>query len=147
VSTSGGSLPFRLAVGGTVGQGVVLGATLYGAGTTIGGSRASLNGARGEFAGLSFLVDWYPSPASGWHVGGDLGLGAVALSNSVGSGGDLALSVFGGYDWWIAEQWSFGVLLTASGGSQAAIIDSNGDDTGYRLKPGSIGVLASFAYH
>jgi hypothetical protein len=146
-STSGGGLALRLGIGGTVGKGVVLGATLFVAGASAASSTSGLGGVDGGVGGLNFLVDWYPSPEKGWHVGGDIGVGAVALTQNAGSGGDLMASIFGGYDWWIADQWSFGVMVAASGGSEASIADSNGNDTGYRLKPGSIALLASFLYH
>lgn len=147
VSISGGSIPYRLAIGGTVGKSVVLGAALFGAATLLGPSTSGVDGAKASFGGLNFLVDWYPSPEGGWHVGGDLGIGLVTLTNNKGAGGDLTASVFGGYDWWFAEQWSFGPMLAVSGGSQAAINDSNGNDTGYRLRAGTIALLASFLYH
>ena len=147
VSISGGSIPFRLAIGGTVGKSVVLGAALFGAATAIAPSTSGIEGAEASFGALNFLVDWFPSPEGGWHVGGDIGLGVVGLTHNVGAGGDLALSVFGGYDWWFTDQWSFGPMLSVSGGTAAPINDSNNNDTGYRLKPASIALLASFLYH
>ncbi len=147
VSISGGSVPFRFAIGGTVGKGVVLGATLFGAATQISPSTSGIDGAKATFGGLNFLVDWFPSPEGGWHVGGDIGLGVVGLTQNIGSGADIALSAFAGYDWWFADQWSFGPMLAVSGGSLAAINDSNNNDTGYRLRAGSIALLASFLYH
>jgi hypothetical protein len=146
-SVSAGSVPVRLAIGGTVGRGVVLGATLFGGATAFGATTKGIGDAKASFGALNFLVDWYPAPDSGWHFGGDIGVGAISLNQGVGTGGDLALSLFGGFDWWIADQWSFGPLLTVTGGSEAAINDSNGNDTGYRLKAGAIALLASFLYH
>lgn len=147
VSISGGSIPLRLAIGSTVGKSVVLGATLFGAETVLGSSTSGIGGVQASFGALSFLVDWYPSPEGGWHVGGDVGLGVITLTQNVGAGADLSLSAFGGYDWWFADQWSFGPMVAVSGGSLAAINDSNNNDTGYRLRAGSIAALASFVYH
>ena len=147
VSISGASIPLRIAIGSTVGKSVVLGATLFGAATVQGSSSSGIGGAQASFGALNFLVDWYPSPEGGWHVGGDVGVGVISLTQNVGAGADLSLSAFGGYDWWFADQWSFGPMLAVSGGSLAAINDSNNNDTGYRLRAGSIAALASFVYH
>ena len=161
----GGSGGF-LAIGGAVAPGLVLAGTLQGTGlvadfkggpfadatvTSNGQTRSASRKATGGFGMLGVLVDWYPQPRGGWHTGFATGLGVIALKNSADdselAGVNLAGSVFGGYDWSIARDWSLGLQLTASGGTKTKMREDDGDhDTGYRLTPLSIGVQASVLY-
>jgi hypothetical protein len=84
---TGGSL--TLALGGTLGRGVVLGGIVH---LTLG--PGTVYGSLGE---LAFLVDWYPDPQKGWHIGGTIGLGLVGVTgpNESFSGTDLTGSILG----------------------------------------------------
>jgi hypothetical protein len=111
---------------------------------------ASTN-ATGSLGGLGVLVDWYPSPAGGWHAGASVGLGLVGvttLADNASMGGvGFGASLFGGYDWWIGRNWSLGLMLVAAGANRASLTDTNRNDTGYRLMPLSIGIAASILYY
>ena len=50
-------------------------------------SSSGIDGAKASFGGLSFRVGHgSPLPEGGWHVGGDIGLGVVGLTQNIGSG-------------------------------------------------------------
>lgn len=162
----GGGSSGSLAIGGAIAPGLVLAGTLQGAGlqsdfkggpladatvTAEGRTRSASRKATGGFGMLGVLVDWYPKPRGGWHTGFATGVGAVVLQNSADdselAGLNLAGSVFGGYDWAIARDWSLGLQLVASGGTKAKMKEDDGDhDTGYRLTPLSLGINASVLY-
>lgn len=155
-----------IAIGGAIVPGLVLAGTFQGTAfdaefkggpfvdatvTSNGKTRDASNRATGGFGMIGMLVDWYPQPKGGWHVGGSAGLGAVILSNSaddsVSGGGNFAGSVFGGYDWSLGRNWGLGLQLVASGATRTKMEDDSGKhDTGYRLTPLSIGVQASLLY-
>jgi len=155
-----------IAIGGAIMPGLVLAGTLQGTVfdaefkggpfedatvTSKGKTREASNRATGGFGMIGALVDWYPQPRGGWHLGGSAGVGAVVLSNSaddsVYGGANFAGSVFGGYDWALARNWGLGLQLVASGATKTKLEDDSGSrDTGYRLTPLSIGVQASLLY-
>lgn len=155
-----------IAIGGAIVPGLVLAGTFQGAAfdaefkggpfvdatvSSNGKTRDASNRATGGFGMVGMLVDWYPQPKGGWHVGGSAGLGAIVLSNSaddsVSGGGNFAGSVFGGYDWSLGRNWGLGLQLVASGATKTKMEDDSGKhDTGYRLTPLSIGVQASLLY-
>lgn len=148
VSLRGGSIPFRFAVGGTVARGLVFGGARYAASPIFGETARAIGDGYAQYDALTFFADWYPDPHCGWHLGGDLGVGALLVdAPSQDVGGVLAASVTGGYEWWYSDEWSFGATLVASGMTRATLRDSSGYDSGYRLGAGSIGVLATFVYH
>lgn len=155
-----------LAIGGALVPGLVLAGTLQGVGleqdfkggplsdatiTANGVTRNASRKATGGFGMVGALIDWYPRPRGGWHTGVAGGLGVVALKNSADdselAGLNFTGSVFGGYDWTIARDFSVGLQLTASGGTKTKMKEDDGDrDSGYRLTPLSIGVQASVLY-
>jgi hypothetical protein len=72
---------------------------------------------------LGPFVDVFPEPEWGWHFGGTFGLAAVSLQpidsrrhRLVGLGG----AVWGGHDFWMADEWSLGgvfrVMRTVTAG-------------------------------
>jgi hypothetical protein len=117
-----------LSFGGTVGNALVLCGTLY-AQSTASKTLEREAGADIELGGglalllFGFGMHWYPVPTSGFNIGGMLGLGLAggdtASSSSFTTVGGFggAVSVDVGYDFWIAEQWSIGATLRATGGS------------------------------
>jgi hypothetical protein len=136
-------------------------------GLTLGGGFRSLT-AHGEFGGGGYdkdafsgfdytigpFVDWYPRPAKGWHVGALAGLG-VAWMERTRSGhtstlyafGAPGATVFAGHDWWVGNQFSIGLQLTASASASSAIRDTDGNDTGYRIAPRSVGIELTAVVH
>jgi hypothetical protein len=141
-------LPVRIALGGTVGKGIALGGSLSIVTTAFAKSASNLGTVTGQLDGAAFFMDWFPRPTGGWHVGGEVGLGRVAISeSSIDSGIDVLASAFGGYDWWIDNQWSVGALLVGTLGSSTGLTDTNYVDTGYHLRPATIGILGSVLFH
>jgi hypothetical protein len=106
-----------------------------------------------QFSMLGFTIDYYVDEQGGFHFGGTFG-GAVAgaplpdeaLFDFIGGwGGAIALST--GYDWWVAQQWSLGLLL------RGIFAGLKGEDTKEDITASetsgylSIGILFSVVYH
>ena len=170
-SLTNGGYGGMLSIGGAVAPGFVLAGTIQGSvfnakfkggpfenGTVSarGKSYDASDRATGGFGMLGVLVDWYPEPSGGWHVGGSTGVGALVLTNSADErdfgGVNFAGSVFGGYDWALGRKWSLGLQLVVSGATRTTLMEEDHDDThdthdtGYRLTPFSVGVQASVLY-
>jgi hypothetical protein len=125
------------AVGGTPFRGLVIGGTL-------GAMAASIQSVQ---AGA--LVEWYPLPHGGWHVGLELGAIAVSvpLMSTRATGYGAVGLVEGGYDWWIGPELSLGLDLFASSGTALAMLDGSGNDTGYRFTPLQLGLGLRVVFH
>jgi hypothetical protein len=124
-----GSLSFELNVGGTPAPGLVIGGGLW-ADAALGQPRSTdirVNG-RGaaplvlDHASIALLgpfVDYYFDQKLGWHLEGALGIASMALGRGTRSStvtgdktmGGLGFMIGGGYEWWIADQWSLGGIL------------------------------------
>jgi hypothetical protein len=155
-----------IAIGGSVAHGVVVAGTAQATttsatfdrgpfdGQTIAGTTPPVAVSTTADAGVSqlgVLVDWYPSPRLGWHVGLSGGIGAILVKNHadessfVGAGGSGTL--FGGYDFSIAKDWSIGLSLLATGTTRATLKEAKEQThTGYRLGSLAIGLGASILY-
>jgi hypothetical protein len=102
---------------------------------------------RDAFALAGPFIDVFPAPRGGFHFGGMLGGAALAHSESVdsdpltyrGVGGSLWL----GYDWWVARQWSLGAMLRAS----SAALESTDALAAERARAGSVALLFTVLYH
>jgi hypothetical protein len=102
---------------------------------------------RDAFVLVGPFIDVYPSPRGGFHLGGMLGGAALAHSESddadpltyQGAGGSIWL----GYDWWVARQWSLGAMLRAS----SAELESTDALAGERARAGSVALLFTVLYH
>ena len=125
-----GSLAFELAIGGTPAPGLVIGGGIW-ADSALGqpnstdirvnGKAASaLTFDRASIGLLGPFVDYYFDPKQGFHLEGALGIASMNLGKgSRGSSvvsdtktmGGLGFMLGGGYEWWIAEQWSLGAIL------------------------------------
>jgi hypothetical protein len=112
----------ELLFGGTPARGLVVGGGFVGQDiwdpeTTIDSNNPnvpqSLNfeGALGVLA-LGPFMDWFPDEKGGAHVGGMIGFGGIGLRDRSGNP-DIGLggSLWTGYDFWIADQWSLGAEL------------------------------------
>jgi hypothetical protein len=64
---------------------------------------------------LGLFADGFPEPKKGWHAGGMLGLAIASFEAPGGENGSDALGVggalWGGYDVWVAPEWSIGGAL------------------------------------
>jgi hypothetical protein len=119
VAVSGAGIGEMLALGGTPAPGLVVGgaAVSHLAPLTANGSRLLLSEAT-----YGILLDWFPDPTDGWHVGGTIGLGFVGYGNARGY--SPGASLLAGYDFWIAPQWSLGAVLVATWAPETSVLDA-----------------------
>jgi hypothetical protein len=145
VGTAGPGVAEVLAIGGTPAPGLVIAgaAIAHIASPTVNGSETFL-----ALANYGVLVDWFPDPAHGWHVGGAMGLGFIGYATSDGTarGFSVGGSVLGGYDFWLAPQWSVGVLVVATAGPTMSMHDTGPRDPS-ELMPAAIAIEASVLSH
>ena len=144
----------HLALGGTPVPGLVIAGTL-GADTLRGTFKGRPRDAQEEDASMSraslgVLVDWYPMPEDGWHVGVSLAFAGITLRDAAikdSVGGTFAAKIFGGYDWWIGPQWSLGTSAVLATTPSTPLVDRDGDKNGYRFYTLSAGVAWSLTLH
>jgi hypothetical protein len=118
----GGAIATEVYFGGTPAAGLVVGGFLsemraFGPSVSFpGGQTVTASGDRSlNLLTLGPYVDFYPDPTSGFHILGTLGLAVIDASNGDSTNSSAASSGFGiggglGYDWWVADEWSLGVL-------------------------------------
>lgn len=111
---------YELLLGGTVTDGLVIGGgftnqTIVDPEIDITGDVSTRKGYTAGSGSFSLLVlgpfvDWFPIGDAGLHAGAMAGLGTVGLDDATAdsTGGFMAFAIWGGYDFWIAEQWSLG---------------------------------------
>ena len=116
---SGSTLAADLMLGGTIGRHVVLGGGL--ASLSVSDAEVERQGVKGD-ANQSLqlsiggpFVDVYPDPGGGLHFQGMLGVASLVSRPDSSSRSSQTLSGFGlaggvGYDFWIASQWSLGLM-------------------------------------
>lgn len=100
---------------------------------------------------LGPFVDFFFGPNSGGHVGSMIGIASIGLEdgNQEPSSG-WGFSLFGGYDFWVSDQWSLGVngrYMYVKGERRFEFHDANPElpplvDTAH-----TFGVLFSALYH
>lgn len=110
----------ELAIGGAIRPGFILGggvwsSTVLASDRTVRGTTppAEVLDTRGEFSLIGPFVDYYPDATQGLHFQGAIGLANVrgfgnGDDDPVALGGGLMLGI--GYEWWVSEEWSLGVL-------------------------------------
>jgi hypothetical protein len=138
-----------------------LGGTLPG-GVVLGGALSALVSSGATVGNYGFLIDWFPDPHGGWHVGALLGLGLVrdgsaqltAPANTVSlpvaprsANLGLGMSVLGGYDAWVTPQFSMGVNFMATTMAFAKQEFDGAEIPSYSLTPLVGGVMLSLLYH
>jgi hypothetical protein len=158
-TVKGGGVGFDLGIGGTVGKGIVIGGEYIfqqavkptvadSNGNTLGTSNANMN-----FGLLGPFIDWYPDPEGGFHFGGTLGLAVLTASDP--NTGDTTASDTGfggavgvGYDFWVAPEWSLGILGKFMGGT---VQNNNqtiaGVSANEKFSVGAFSLLFSVLYH
>jgi hypothetical protein len=165
VSVSGFSLLSELAFGGTLGSGIVVGGGIYtsSTGTTsyevdAGNATVSFDGGSTTVGVLGPFVDVYPNPEMGLHFGGALGFGVITADEGDEddefyfppdkySGVGFGLMLQGGYEVFVADQWSIGGaarLLYAR-----ATLKPDDDESSEDVKAGVLvpGALFTVTYH
>jgi hypothetical protein len=150
---AGGAFGEILAIGGTIPNGFV-----------IAGAASAAISSMATIGNYGVLIDWFPNPKDGWHLGGLLGLGlvrapaplvfgpAIAGMQTSSGGGNLegfglGATLIGGYDLWITPQCSLGLEAVAATTTPAAMRDSSGNASGYQFTPLWFGLFASILYH
>lgn len=159
---SGAGPAYELLIGGTPGGGVVVGGGFVG--QDISDPKVEVDGEEldadlfddDDALGMVLLgpfVDWFPDPRGGAHVGAMIGVAAIGLSDggdeddnesSTGWGGSL----WGGYDFWVANQWSLGAegrvayLSTHRDFGGSSAVNAEADDRGLTFE-----VLFTALYH
>jgi hypothetical protein len=131
----------ELALGGAIRPGLILGGGFW-TSSVLSSERTLIDGSTppdeviagsGNFTLVGPFVDWYFDARRGLHLQGALGFATVrgwdlqeAQDNpdAVSVGGGIMVGL--GYEWWVSEQWSLGVLarLTAI----AAVQEDDQDD-------------------
>ncbi len=122
---SGGAAHVEAAIGLTPAKGFVVGLaylrsmvfSLTSKDDVIDGDEPTLKDVAFTVSTGGVFVDLYPDPKSGFHLGGYLGVGSLLTGRDgidVPSG--TTLSAMAGYEWFVADQWSLGVLARATVG-------------------------------
>ena len=121
VKYTGSGASYELMLGGTLGSGFVLGGGFVGQDisdpkvTVSGTSGTSGTGVASGSLGVVVLgpmFDWFFDPRGGAHVGAMIGSGGIGLSDGNGeTSRGLGTSLWGGYDFWVGQQWSMGPEL------------------------------------
>jgi len=145
VSLSGTGPALELAFGGAVSPGVVLGGGIYGASVpspSYSQGGVSVDGGSAVISSLGPFIDWYPNPHEGFHVQASIGYAVVTASKGSGdiafppkdqSGSGYSLLGGLGYEWWIADQLSFGVLARVQYVSASTKGSGDTDSTSVRF--------------
>ena len=153
LSMKGGTVSSEIALGGTVAPGLVVGGGIYSMivpspkYTPDGGTEVDV-GAH-HIAGFGPMLDWYFDPTKGGHLQAGLLLasGVVSAKNdnpsAKGFGGGLMIG--GGYEFWIADQWSIGPLARIA--FYRIGMKTDDTDVKYTLGMVNIAVLFGATYH
>jgi hypothetical protein len=118
-TVKGGALALDISIGGAVAPGVILAASLTG--TSTGSATVHTDGfpdtsSSAALSALGLMVDYYPNPAEGFHLGGALSIAGVSYnSDSQSNNNDDtraggAISGHIGYEWWVGTDWSIGLM-------------------------------------
>lgn len=149
VTYSGVTLPAALLLGGTVGP-VVIGGGFFGDyafspsyEVNGGGTMMPANDVTMTLVGIGIFADIYPDVKKGLHFQPFVGWGGLETSVNGNVGGSdptgLVLAVGGGYDWFVSDNWSIGVM------GRFAYAPLSLNDVGYTTIAPSL--LATFTYH
>ena len=126
---TGVTMSVDLAVGGTPARGLIIGGAyqmahvfaLAAKDDVINGNEPSLNGVTFSLVALGVFADYYPDPEEGLHFLGFVGTGELGVSrpnnNNTGttaSPGGVVVAAGGGYEWFVGQNLSIGVLARAT---------------------------------
>ena len=150
---TGFGIPVELAFGGTPAPGLVIGGGSYG--MYVPSPKLKSNGNETDggaltISGIGPFVDYYLDPNGGAHFGGALLLASIGVSEKdsapKGSGIGFGGAIFGGYEMWIGDQWSVGVIGRVAYYNAKVTFDAPGDpkNTISGITPA---VLLGFTYH
>lgn len=94
------------------------------------------------------MIDVFPDPSGGLHLGGLLGLADLGLQDAAGNHArGVGMSVWAGYGFWAATQWSLGGLVRLSAIGTGRSIGTGA--TQYDVSDGTFAITAMFSacYH
>ena len=163
---SGAGVLFDLLLGGTIGNTVVIGGGFF----THSIAEPEVEKNREDYGQLSDegtngiglltlgpFVDFYFGPHSGGHVGSMIGLGDIGLLDRDGiNSSGYGFALFGGYDFWVSDQWSLGLTgryMYVKGERELDTIFSNLDNSVLAESPTAtdtahtFGILFGALYH
>ena len=117
---SGTTIPIAFLFGGNVSSKLIIGGGLVldrapSPSFESNGTSFTPDGVTQYIVGLGAYADYYMDPVkNGLHFQGYAGWGGLETSNNGNAGGSdptgLVTYIGGGYDWWISDQWSAGVM-------------------------------------
>jgi hypothetical protein len=122
-SFTAGAVSIDAAVGGSPGRGFVLGAefqtnrffSLSSSDDIEDGDEPNLSDVSFSVSGLGMFADYYPEPTDGLHFLASIGIGWLDVSRSNNSSernpSGVLMGLGGGYEWFVASNFSLGVLL------------------------------------
>lgn len=165
IRATGVAQAFDFALGGTVGDGLVIGGGLF-----LGAMpspdykiKDDLSGdhtVRGGDVGISVvgvLIDYYFNPREGFHVQGALGIGGLSFAEDDDTFSDTSLTAAGGgmmlgvgYEAWVGTQWSLGAVarvLVVGGTARADDNDSILADEDFDARGFSPAILFVATHH
>lgn len=154
-SLTGPGVLFDLALGGTLGGGLVLGGALHTM-SLAKRRRGRLPMPAGEaydehvasLSTIGVVADWYPDPSRGFHGQVMLGAGVLRLSDTADSDYAASGSVLSaglGHEWWVGPEASLGILARFDWASLAFHEDEPPTDYEHGLL--HLGVMATATYH
>jgi hypothetical protein len=130
----------EIAVGGTIAPGLILGggvwsSSLLASDRTIRGPMppAEVIDSKADCSLVGPFVDWYFDPGKGLHLQAAFGFATVRGYSLDGETNTDEAAVGGGamigfgYEWWVSQQWSFGIL-----GRLTGVLATGTDATGTR---------------
>lgn len=120
IKGDGSTLTLDVSLGYAVSPGIVLGAMLIAEQMPSVELSANAPVVTDVSAGmLGAFFDGYPNPRGGFHLGGGLGFAGTGIQRKAAAGFDRAggfgLTGWVGYDIWVADQWSAGLLVRLMG--------------------------------
>lgn len=153
-------LAIDLAIGGTLGAGVVLAFGI--ASNNLQGYKLDTNAGANDpndatLTNVGLLIDWYVDPKKGFHVFGMPGQtllsvnrsgtrrlddGTTTQNDTLGTG--LGLTVGAGYEWFVGDEWSIGVLGRYT---TASLEDPESGTTKFKYKTSAFGILGVATFH
>jgi opacity protein-like surface antigen len=149
---SGSGLALDILLGGTPAPGLVIGggfqSASFGSPTLKSGDLSIDVSNRIVYSTIGPFVDYYPNPADGLHFQGFIGFATLSAQDNNGRTSSKNPTGFGasvgvGYEWFVSNSWSIGILGRVQYGS-LKVSDSGVEETDKVLLPA---LLATFTYH
>lgn len=149
-SFAGGGGALDLLIGGTPLPGLALGGALSVFGIDNDRRKVDAREIPGDVTGsmgmLGVFADAFPAQEGGFHFGGALGLASATSEIKDGrkfQGGGLGIEAWGGYDFWVSEQWSLGGMARFIG----SVTRETRDEAKYESSLGGFTLSFTALYH